>query len=196
MTIYIGTSGYSYPKWKGKFYPKALPAKQMLRYYGEHFPTVEINSTFNAFPKVSVLEAWMSDVPATFRFVLKAPKQITHNHRLKNSEELAARFHEVAETLGQHRGPLLYQLPPNLRRIPDWRFSRCCRPGARRRSSSTCPGLTRRSSTYFAIVAALLCIADAETTCKFLLWQRPIGDICVCAERNTTKRNSKTGRSA
>ena len=58
MNLYVGTSGYSYKEWKGTFYPKDLPAKQMLRYYGERFRTVEINNTFYRMPTASVLEAW------------------------------------------------------------------------------------------------------------------------------------------
>ncbi len=165
MTIYVGTSGYSYPKWKGKFYPKALPTKQMLRYYGEHFPTVEINSTFNALPKVSVLEAWMADVPATFQFVLKAPKQITHIHRLKNSEELVARFHEVAETLGKHRGPLLFQLPPNLKKdLPRLRDFLALLP-AKCRSAFEFRHMTWFDQDVFDLLhdrGVALCIADAD----------------------------------
>jgi uncharacterized protein YecE (DUF72 family) len=71
MDLYAGTSGYSYKEWKGTFYPKDLPVKQMLRFYGEHFRTVEINSTFNRMPSPSVLEGWADAVPADFKFVLK-----------------------------------------------------------------------------------------------------------------------------
>ena len=63
MNLYVGTSGYSYKKWKGTFYPKGLPDKQMLGYYGERFRTVEINNTFRQTPKASVLEAWAGAVP-------------------------------------------------------------------------------------------------------------------------------------
>src|SRR5262249_13732499 len=82
MNLHVGTSGYSYPKWKGSFYPAKLPAKQMLRFYGTQFRTVEINSTFYGPPKPSVLETWLGEVPEHFRFVLKAPQQITHVKRL------------------------------------------------------------------------------------------------------------------
>jgi uncharacterized protein YecE (DUF72 family) len=74
MHLYVGTSGYSYKQWKGTFYPKDLPDRQMLHFYGERFRTVEINSTFRSMPKVSVLEGWAGAVPADFQFVLKAPK--------------------------------------------------------------------------------------------------------------------------
>lgn len=76
-------SGFSYKEWKGSFYPEKLPVKDMLRYYGERFGAVEINNSFYRMPKAEVLEAWAGEVPAGFRFVLKAPQLITHFKRLK-----------------------------------------------------------------------------------------------------------------
>lgn len=116
MGLYVGTSGYSYKPWKGTFYPKDLPAQQMLRYYGERFRTVEINSTFYGVPEVSVLEAWAGTVPAGFRFALKAPRQITHERRLNDAGDLVSHLLEVARALTEHRGPLLFQLPPTSRK--------------------------------------------------------------------------------
>jgi uncharacterized protein YecE (DUF72 family) len=84
MNFYVGTSGYSYQEWKGLFYPQKLPAKQMLRFYGEHFRTVEINYTFKRLPTASVVAAWADAVPADFQFALKAPEQITHRKRLND----------------------------------------------------------------------------------------------------------------
>ena len=72
MNVYVGTSGYSYPEWKGSFYPAKFPAKQMLGYYAERFRTVEINNTFYRPPTAALLEGWAAQVPADFRFVLKA----------------------------------------------------------------------------------------------------------------------------
>jgi uncharacterized protein YecE (DUF72 family) len=83
MNLYVGTSGYSYKEWKGTFYPDDLSDKQMLRFYGERFRSVEINNTFYRMPKASVLEAWAAEVPADFKFVLKASQRITHHQRLK-----------------------------------------------------------------------------------------------------------------
>jgi uncharacterized protein YecE (DUF72 family) len=112
MDLYVGTSGYSYKKWKGTFYPKNLPVQQMLRFYGERFRTVEINSTFYGLPSASVLEGWADAVPADFKFVLKAPKKITHLRGLKDAGDLVLHLLEVAGALTEHRGPLLFQLPP------------------------------------------------------------------------------------
>jgi uncharacterized protein YecE (DUF72 family) len=101
MDLYAGTSGYSYKEWKGTFYPKDLPAKQMLRFYGEHFRTVEFNRTFNRMPSPSVLEGWADAVHADFKFVLKAPRQITHQRRLKDAAELSwpRKFHCSRDTV-------------------------------------------------------------------------------------------------
>src|SRR5262245_6384224 len=116
MDLYVGTSGFSYKEWKGTFYPKDLPAKQMLRYYGERFRAVEINSTFRRMPTASSLEPWASEVPADFRFVLKAPQLITHIRRLKDAGDAVAQLLEGAGALKNRMGPLLFQLPPNFKK--------------------------------------------------------------------------------
>ena len=116
MNLYVGTSGYSYKEWKGTFYPTDLSDKRMLYYYGEHFRTVEINNTFYRMPKVSVLEAWAHEVPTDFRFALKAPQQITHVLRLRKLGDSVSYLLEVAGALKERLGPLLFQLPPSLRK--------------------------------------------------------------------------------
>jgi uncharacterized protein YecE (DUF72 family) len=116
MNLYVGTSGYSYKPWKGPFYPKDLPVRQMLRFYGEHFRTVEINSTFYGMPKVSILEGWAGTVPTDFQFVLKAPKEITHVRKLNDAGDLVAQLLEAAAALSEHQGPVLFQLPPTAKK--------------------------------------------------------------------------------
>ena len=116
MRFFVGTSGYSYKEWKGSFYPEKLPQKEMLAYYAGRFSTVEANNTFYAMPTPALLESWSAQTPPTFRFVLKAPQAITHRKRLKNAEEETDRFLAVAATLGGRLGPLLFQLPPNLKK--------------------------------------------------------------------------------
>ena len=116
MNLYVGTSGYSYKEWKGTFYPEDLPEKQMLRFYGERFRAVEINNTFYRMPKESVLEAWAADVPADFKFVLKASQKITHIQRLKDVGDSVAYLLKVAAALKERLGPLLFQLPPYLKK--------------------------------------------------------------------------------
>ena len=116
MQFFVGTSGYSYKEWKGIFYPEKLPQKEMLRYYAQRFSTVEINNTFYRMPKASVLESWAAQVPENFRFVLKAPQKITHFQRLKDAEDSTDYFVSTSAVLKQRRGPLLFQLPPNLKK--------------------------------------------------------------------------------
>jgi uncharacterized protein YecE (DUF72 family) len=116
MNFYVGTSGYSYKPWKGPFYPEDLPDKKMLQFYGERFRSVEINNTFYRMPKASVLEAWAQEVPADFKFVLKASQRITHKERLKESGDSVKYLLTVAQTLQDRLGPLLFQLPPFLKK--------------------------------------------------------------------------------
>ena len=117
MLLYVGTSGYSYKEWKGSFYPEDLSSKEMLRYYGEHLDAVEVNNTFYRLPKASVLEAWAGQVPASFRFSIKASRKITHFKRLKPeaADETDYLVRAVA-SLGDRLGVLLFQLPPNMKK--------------------------------------------------------------------------------
>jgi uncharacterized protein YecE (DUF72 family) len=116
MKLLTGTSGFSYKEWKGSFYPADLPADQMLRYYAERFPAVEINNTFYRMPSESTLRAWQDEVPPGFVFVIKATRQITHIKRLKEVEQPVEHLLNVTSCLGAARGPLLFQLPPNLKK--------------------------------------------------------------------------------
>ena len=119
MNVRVGTSGYSYPEWKGNFYPEKLAAKDMLRFYAERFPTVEINNTFYRMPKEALLQGWADQVPETFTFVIKASQRITHIQRLKECGDLLTYLFRVTSTLGARLGPLLFQLPPNFKRDTD-----------------------------------------------------------------------------
>jgi uncharacterized protein YecE (DUF72 family) len=116
MSLYVGTSGYSYKEWKGSFYPEKIPAKEMLRFYSGRLSTVEINATFYRMPQASMLENWMEQVPTSFRFSLKAPQRITHFKRLKDTEEETKYFFETAAVLADELGVVLFQLPPNMRK--------------------------------------------------------------------------------
>jgi uncharacterized protein YecE (DUF72 family) len=116
MRTLIGTSGYSYAAWKGRFYPPKLPSKQMLRFYATQFASVEINNTFYKLPESSTIADWAVDVPARFTFAVKAPQQITHWLRLKNAAEPLREFWEATGLLGKKRGPVLFQLPPNFKK--------------------------------------------------------------------------------
>jgi uncharacterized protein YecE (DUF72 family) len=120
MRLRAGTSGFSYKEWKGPFYPEKLPNKDMLRYYAEHLSTVEINNTFYRMPKKDMLEGWARQVPEDFIFVLKASRKITHHARLKETaNDSVAYLWDMAAALGPHLGPILFQLPPNMKKNVD-----------------------------------------------------------------------------
>ena len=163
--LYLGTSGYSYKAWKGSFYPEDLPDKQMLRFYGERFRTVEINNTFYRMPKASVLEAWAGEVGADFKFVLKASQRITHMQRLKGVENSVSYLLEVAAALKEKLGPLLFQLPPNLKKdAPRLRDFLGLLP-AERRAAFEFRHQSWFDSEVFDLLRehkAVLCIAEAE----------------------------------
>jgi len=114
--IWVGTSGYNYPEWKGSFYPGDLPAAKMLPYYAARFPTVEINYTFYRMPTEKLVSGWAAQTPSPYKLTLKAPRRITHDNRLKNVGALVSGFCQVAGTLGDKLGALLFQLPPNLKK--------------------------------------------------------------------------------
>lgn len=110
--IRIGTSGFSYPEWKGTFYPTDVPAKKYLAYYASHFPTTEINNSFYRTPNVKTIETWREEVPENFSFTLKLNQNITHRKKLKGVTEDMDYFLEVASHLHQKLGTILVQLPP------------------------------------------------------------------------------------
>lgn len=112
--IWIGTSGFQYPEWKGSFYPEKFSTKKMLSFYGERFNTTEINYTFRRIPSETTLRNWSAETPAQFRFTLKAPQVITHIKKLRDCESVVQHFAEVAQTLGKKLGVILFQLPPFL----------------------------------------------------------------------------------
>jgi len=118
-TLYAGTSGYSYKEWKPAFYPADLPAAKFLEFYAGKLRTVEINNTFYKFPSAGSLEGWRNQTPAAFTFAVKAPQTITHEGRLKDVQELTRDFVTRCAVLGEKLGPILFQLPPFLRREDD-----------------------------------------------------------------------------
>src|SRR5205814_2607147 len=119
MNLHVGTSGYSYKEWKGNFYPEDLPAKEMLSYYSRRLPAVEINNTFYRLPQASMIENWKEQVPADFRFSIKATQRITHIKRLNNCADETKYLLETAALLEQRLGVVLFQLPPNAKKDAD-----------------------------------------------------------------------------
>jgi uncharacterized protein YecE (DUF72 family) len=116
--LLAGASGYSFKEWKGSFYPERIKPDAMLSYYAERLPTVEINNTFYQMPKVAVLENWAKSTPGSFKFAIKASRRITHMSRLKadSAADSVGFLYRNLASLGAKRGPVLYQLPPFLKK--------------------------------------------------------------------------------
>jgi uncharacterized protein YecE (DUF72 family) len=118
MRIFAGASGYSFKEWKGTFYPPELKADGMLAYYSARLPTVEINNTFYRMPRTEMLENWARTAPASFRFAIKASRRITHFAQLKPdaAADSVAFLYRALASLGEKRGPVLFQTPPFLKK--------------------------------------------------------------------------------
>jgi len=116
--LLAGASGYSFKEWKGVFYPDDIKAEDMLAFYSARLPTVEINNTFYRMPKMSVFEGWAAAAPKDFRFSIKASQRITHMSRLRaeTAAEPVGYLYRNLEALGRKRGPVLFQLPPNMKK--------------------------------------------------------------------------------
>jgi uncharacterized protein YecE (DUF72 family) len=118
MRLLAGASGYSFKEWKGTFYPGDMRPEGMLTWYGERLPTVEINNTFYRMPKPEVLANWARCTPPAFRFAIKASRRITHLSRLKaeSAGDSIDFLYRALAALGEKRGPVLFQLPPFVKR--------------------------------------------------------------------------------
>ena len=165
--IWIGTSGYNYPEWKGSFYPKDLAAAKMLPYYAARFPTVEINYTFYRMPTEKLVAGWAAQTPSPCKLTLKAPRRITHDSRLKNCGDLVTRVLSASPaTLGDKLGALLFQLPPNLKKdlalfdafLADLPPQRAAPPS----SSATSSWLDDEVFERLTARNLALCVADSE----------------------------------
>ena len=116
MTVFVGTSGWQYRHWRGRFYPERLPSASWLEHYARRFPTVEVNASFYRLPERSTVERWAATVPRAFVFVFKASRYLTHVRRLRDPEEPLRRMYDAIAGAGAKLGPVLFQLPPTLRR--------------------------------------------------------------------------------
>ena len=114
--IRIGTSGWHYRHWVGRFYPKGIPAKEMFAFYQQHFDTVELNNSFYRLPTPEAFDTWRNSSPSNFIFAVKGSRFVTHNKKLKDPEQPLKNLLPRAERLGNKLGPILWQLPPKWRR--------------------------------------------------------------------------------
>ena len=115
MPVLIGTSGWQYRDWRGVLYPQGLAERNWLAYYAERYGTVENNGTFYRLPAVDTFASWRAKVPDGFVMTIKASRYLTHVRRLRDPAEPVARLLRAAAGLGDRLGPVLLQLPPNLR---------------------------------------------------------------------------------
>src|SRR6188768_3059557 len=115
MKSWIGTSGFQYPEWQGKFYPDDMSKAKMLPFYAAQCGTTEINYTFRSIPSAKTIERWCSETPEKFRFSLKAPQRVTHFAKLKDCGEVIDTFFLAVSGLGEKMGPVLFQLPPSFK---------------------------------------------------------------------------------
>jgi uncharacterized protein YecE (DUF72 family) len=116
--LWVGASGYSFKEWKGGFYPDTIKPAAMLAFYAQRLPSVEINNTFYQMPKAPVLEHWAQATPEHFRFAIKASRRISHDARLKAdaAADSVDYLYRTLAALGAKRGPVLFQLPPFLKK--------------------------------------------------------------------------------
>jgi uncharacterized protein YecE (DUF72 family) len=112
--LYIGTQGWNYDTWSGRFYPRGVKSVDRLELYSRVFDTVEVDSTFYAMPPPGRFRSWYERTPAGFRFTAKLPRDITHDARLVGVDDLLVEFCDRASELAEKLGPLLIQLPPDM----------------------------------------------------------------------------------
>ena len=109
--LYVGTSGFYYPDWKGLFYPARLAAREFLPYYTSRFRCLEVNNTFYRLPVETTLTRWRDITPEGFVFAVKASRFITHIKWLDEPEATVASFLGRIRCLGRKLGPVLFQFP-------------------------------------------------------------------------------------
>ena len=117
MKLLAGASGYSFKEWKGSFYPPDMKPEGMLGFYSARLPSVEINNTFYRMPKTEMLAHWAEITPPAFRFAIKASRRITHFAHIKaEAADSVAFLYRALNALAEKRGPVLFQLPPVLKK--------------------------------------------------------------------------------
>jgi uncharacterized protein YecE (DUF72 family) len=114
VRVWLGTSGWQYDDWKGRFYPEKLPQRLWLEHYAERFRTVELNNSFYRLPVAETFEKWRARTPDDFVMVVKASRYLSHIKRLKEPAEPVERLMDRARSLGDKLGPILLQLPPRM----------------------------------------------------------------------------------
>ncbi|MST32432.1 DUF72 domain-containing protein [Acidimicrobiaceae bacterium USS-CC1] len=163
MTVLVGTSGWHYAHWRDRFYPHGCPSGRWLEWYATRYPTVEINATFYRLTAEATLRSWRDTVPDGFVFAVKASRYLTHVRRLKDPREPVELFLERTAALGDRRGPILLQLPPDLHAEPDRleETLRCFGPSVRVAVEVRHPSWDRQDvRELLSAHGAALCLAD------------------------------------
>ena len=119
MPVYVGTSGWQYDDWRGRFYPRDLPQRAWLEFFADRFAVVESNNAFYRLPKPETFAKWAARTPSDFIFTVKVSRYLTHIRRLRDPAEPVERFITHASHLGDKLAVALLQLPPNLRAAPE-----------------------------------------------------------------------------
>ena len=117
MAVFIGTSGFGYNHWVGKFYPEELPKDKWLSFYAQHFSSVEINYSFYHIPRETTLEKWYDEAPEGFVYTLKGSRLITHRSDRKQAQFMLIKFLKLSHILGEKMGVILLQFPPYMKDI-------------------------------------------------------------------------------
>lgn len=116
MTLYVGTSGYSYKEWKGSFYPEKIAPAEMLAYYASRLRAVELNNTFYRTPQPTMIESWKAQVPEDFRFSIKATQSITHFRRLKDAAPQTRSILKTVAALEERLGAVIFRMPEDMKK--------------------------------------------------------------------------------
>lgn len=174
MPLFVGTSGWQYPAWRGLLYPPGVPQRLWLETYAERFATVEVNNAFYRLPPYETFARWRERTPDGFVMALKASRFLTHIKRLREPEEPLRRLMTAAAGLGDRLGPVLLQLPPTLVTAPDRladclaRFPAGTRVAVEPRHPSWWTGEVRRVLDAYG---AALCWADRLGEPQSPLWR-------------------------
>jgi len=193
--LYVGTSGWAYPSWKPDFYPAKLAQAKFLQYYSTQLNAVEVNFTFRQLLKETTAQKWIAETPPGFRMSVKAHQVITHIKRLKKTEDFLPRFLGTIEPLARadKLGPLLFQLPPNLKADAALlqEFLTVLPRGRRRLSSSgTRPG-SRRRFTRCCEVAISRCAWLKPKNVQLPMWSRRTSATTATASQTTRRKSDR-----
>ena len=141
----VGTSGWQYKHWRGRFYPRELPTSRWLQHYAKYFDTVELNNPFYRQPERKTFEKWRRAVPENFVYAVKLNRFITHIKRLRIERDSVERSYGTMAGLGPKAAVVLVQLPPRMKFDPE-RAERFFRMVSRRRRRHA---LEPRESSWF-----------------------------------------------